>query len=342
MNEAPHNRCIRVFPRRTKATPTDALAFIGDPPLELPDGVSEIRVSCVFTWDLPRASGLAQSWSRFGIPVNVGGPAYDKPGGDFEPGLYLRKGYTITSRGCPNHCWFCSVPAREGGLRELPICDGWNILDDNLLACSERHVRGVFEMLKRQPQPADFSGGLEANLLRPWHVDLLSGITVKQVWFAYDTPDDYGPLCRAGAMLREIGITAQGAHKARAYVLIGAPDDTPEKADSRLRQTIAAGFLPHAMLWRDEAGHLPAIAWRRFQRLWARPAIIAARLLPTTRRRLGEAQPPLFAAGSAQAEGQEKLQRPLLAPDDHRDPGDGDADLAQAGELVGGHAQGGE
>ena len=27
----------RVFPRKTKATPTDSLAFIGEPPLFLPD-----------------------------------------------------------------------------------------------------------------------------------------------------------------------------------------------------------------------------------------------------------------------------------------------------------------
>ena len=34
------------------------------------------------------------------------------------------------SHGCHNHCWFCSVPKLEGSLRELPISDGWILLDD--------------------------------------------------------------------------------------------------------------------------------------------------------------------------------------------------------------------
>ena len=40
-------------------------------------------------------------------------------GGDFVPGRYLAPGYVITSRGCPNRCWFCSVWRREGALREF-------------------------------------------------------------------------------------------------------------------------------------------------------------------------------------------------------------------------------
>ena len=62
---------------------------------------------------------------NLGVPVHMGGPAFNMPGGDFVPGMYLKKGYVITSRGCPNRCWFCSVPRREGGrLRELPITEG--------------------------------------------------------------------------------------------------------------------------------------------------------------------------------------------------------------------------
>ena len=37
---------------------------------------------------------------------------------------------------------------REGNLRELPITSGHIVLDDNLLACSEKHIRSVFDMLK--------------------------------------------------------------------------------------------------------------------------------------------------------------------------------------------------
>jgi len=42
----------RVFPSRTRATPTDAYAFVGDPPLFLPPDIEEVHVSVTFSWDL--------------------------------------------------------------------------------------------------------------------------------------------------------------------------------------------------------------------------------------------------------------------------------------------------
>lgn len=132
-----HDKIARVFPRRTAATPEDPFAFTGPPPCgELP-GISEIHISVAFTYDMQKAEQLADMWSATGLPVRMGGPAFCEPGGAFVPGRYLKYGYVITSRGCPNRCWFCAVPKREGGvLRELPITSGWNVLDDNLLACS--------------------------------------------------------------------------------------------------------------------------------------------------------------------------------------------------------------
>ena len=207
------SRVIRVFPRRTAATPDDALAFTSPPPKEVPEA-NEVHISTAFTYDIPKAETLAEAWAKTGLPVSIGGPAFNQPGGDFVPGLYLKHGYVITSRGCNRRCWFCSVPAREGGkLRELPITSGHNVLDDNLLACSERHIRDVFAMLKQQAKrPADgrrpvFTGGLEAALLRPWHVELLREVKAARMYFAYDTPGDYEPLVQAGRLLRDGGIT---------------------------------------------------------------------------------------------------------------------------------------
>jgi len=268
---------IRVFPRRTRATPTDSLAWIGAPNLYAwtlePDAV---HVSVAFSWDLPRAEQLADAWRQV-ASVEIGGPALGVPGGDFVPGMYLKRGYVITSRGCPNRCWFCGVWKREGQtVRELPVTEGWNILDDNLLACSELHVRAVFAMLKRQPERPQFTGGLEAARLRPWHVDLLRDLRPKQVFFAYDTPDDLEPLRVAGRMLLTAGFTT-ASHQLRAYVLIGYPGDTNGAAERRLRETVAAGFMPMAMLWRNSAGDTSP-DWRILQRTWARPALIAARI----------------------------------------------------------------
>jgi hypothetical protein len=262
----------RVFPRRTRATPTDPLAFIGEPGFfDEPDGV---YVSVTFTWDLPEAERIAKAWARR-APTKIGGPATGMAGGDFEPGKFLREGYVITSRGCPNRCWFCSVPKREGDIRELPIRDGWNVLDDNLLACSEEHVRAVFDMLERQRHPIEFTGGLEAARLKRWHAKALRALHPKQLFFAYDEPEDRDPLHEAGELLLAEGFTT-ASHALRAYVLIGYPGDSPDAAEARLKETVDIGFTPMAMFYRNQKNEVPR-EWWKFRRLWSRPAAIHGR-----------------------------------------------------------------
>jgi hypothetical protein len=266
-----HLMIARVFPRRTKATPTDDYAFIGDPPLFLPEDIDEVHISVVFTWDLPEAERISRAWARI-APVKIGGPATGMRGEEFTPGVYLRPGFVITSRGCPNNCWFCSVPSREGRqIRELPIVEGYNALDDNLLACSEPHIRAVFAMLKRQRQQALFTGGIEAKRLEHWHIDLFKDLRPKRIYFAYDTADDLPPLDEAARMFREHEYGSRNI--LYCYVLIGYPGDTFNAAEHRLQTVVKLGLTPMAMLYRDEKGDTTQ-DWRRFQRAWARPAAI--------------------------------------------------------------------
>lgn len=234
---------IRVFPRRTKATPIDNFSYVGDPPLLFPPEADKIEISVTFEWDLKEAERLKKEWSII-APVEIGGPATGIPGGDFIPGRYLKQGYVITSRGCRNRCWFCSVWKREGDIRELPITEGNNILDDNLLDCSDNHIKAVFKMLYKQKKQVEFTGGLEAALLKEWHIEELKKLNPLHMFFAYDTPDDKDPLFEAGKLLKKHGFTNR---KLRAYVLIGYPKDTFEKAEERLYDTLKAGFMPMAM-----------------------------------------------------------------------------------------------
>jgi len=266
-------KIARVFPRRTNATPTDTMAFIGSP--DMFAEADKINISVTFTWDLPEAERLEKEW-RHVAPVEIGGPATGQKGGDFIPGMYLKKGYTITSRGCPNKCWFCDVWKREGIVpRELPITDGWNILDDNLLACSDRHIKNVFSMLGKQKQRPLFTGGLEAARLKLWHVQELAKLKPKSIFFAFDGPEDREPLFEAGRLLLQNGFSRK-RQNLRAYVLLGYPKDTFEKAEKRLVETMAAGFLPMAMLYRDESG-IRDPTWVRFAWPWARPAAMSAK-----------------------------------------------------------------
>jgi hypothetical protein len=131
-------------------------------------------------------------------------------------------------------------------------------------------------MLYEQKNPISLTGGIEAKILRSWHIDLFSSIRLKELFCAYDTPDDYEPLIEAGKLLKQANITMEN-RKARCYVLIGYPRDTMTDALKRIHQTIQAGFFPFAMLWRNEKGEFD-IKWKRFQREWANPRIIATHI----------------------------------------------------------------
>ncbi len=263
---------IRVFPRKTNGTPDDNLAFIGMPDLIAPEiNAKEVHISVTFTKDKSFAENkLAKAWEKI-APVKIDGPAYDNPGGEFEPGMYLKKGYVITSRGCPNKCWFCDVHKRSGDLKEYPIKDGWNIQDDNFLACSKKHIQNVFKMLQQQKEkghPITFDGGLEAKLLKHWHIELLWNLRPSQMFFAYDTPDDYEPLREASKLLRYAAFTYG---MMRCYVLIGYPKDTIDKALKRLLAVWKLGYLPFAMLYMNKKGEQNP-KWKKFTRTWSRPA----------------------------------------------------------------------
>lgn len=255
------SKIIRIFPRKTNATPDDEDVRIRTTPV-LWDEADEIHISVAFTWDMPWAEQAAVQWKQV-APVKLGGPAFNEPGGEFIPGMYMKKGYVITSRGCPNRCWFCQVPRREGyQLRELPVRDGWIVTDDNLLACSPGHIDKVFEMLERQPHRPRFTGGLEAKLLTPDMAARLKLLNPARMFFAYDTPDDLEPLQQAGRYLLSSGFTRE-SYILRCYVLLGYKGDTIEKAEARIRQTWEAGFMPMAMLYRDQKGERSA-AWKAF------------------------------------------------------------------------------
>ena len=278
----------RVFPRKTKATPTDDLAFVGLPTkkdFEAAQAADEVHVSVTFTYDIPKAEQIAEKWRKAGFNIRIGGPAFgDRNSDTFTPGLYMGEGYTFTSRGCTNHCWFCSVwKSCKGQIKELEIKDGWKICDDNILATSPEHFRAVIEMLKRQPHPAEWTGGIEAKLLQPWQAELMKEAGTRRVYCAYDTPDDLEPLIEAGKIFRNAGFT-ETSNTLMCYVLIGYKGDTFDAADRRLREAVTAGFMPFAMLYKNDNGDTDE-EWRRFQRTWAAPQIVGKKVREIRRER---------------------------------------------------------
>lgn len=233
------------------------------------DEADEVHVSCLFSWDKEKSEKLANQWSKAGFKVKLGGVAFSSPSEEFIIGRYVKKGAVITSRGCNNKCWFCNVWRKEGTLRELSIQDGHILLDNNILACSEQHIRDVFAMLKRQKEKAVFSGGLEAKILKAWHCELIADLKPKEMFFAYDTPDDREPFIEAMKLMNSYNISRWSRY---CYCLCGYKGDTFDKAEQRMREIWQYGATPFAMLYRDEKGDTSA-DWRKFQRQFARPAI---------------------------------------------------------------------
>lgn len=263
---------IRVFPRRTKWTPTDNLAFVGDPPLWRP-AEQPVKISVTFTWDIEEGKRLYRAWSDYYQDVEIGGPAYGDQGGEFNPGLFIKEGVTITSRGCPNKCPFCFVPQREGNIRELEIKQGWIIQDNKFLSCSREHIERVFDMLRRQNKTAEFNGGLEAKRLRDWHIPLFDSIKIKHLWFACDSAGQEKYIKYAAELFSHYP-----EYKKRCYVLIGFNGESVMDAEKRLNRVYKMGFLPFAQLYQTEKKRQWTKEWDALQREYCRPAIYKTKM----------------------------------------------------------------
>ena len=116
------------------------------------------------------------------------------------------------------------------------------VCDNNLLAASRTHFEKVIDSLR--PFPAcDFNQGLDARLLKYWHVDGLLSLHRPTVRFALDHTQDTPTTQKAVHRL-----TARGFPKRHLgiYVLIGF-DDTPQDAHHRLETVRSWGIRPNPM-----------------------------------------------------------------------------------------------
>lgn len=261
---------IRVFPYRTDWTPVDDLAFTGPPPMPqfLPGTRSTpVHVSVTFTWDRQHAEGLAKQWAAHYSDVQIGGVAYRTFADEFTPGLYLKEGCTITSRGCPKACGWCAVPVTEGKIRLLKIQPGWIVQDNNLLACPEEHTRDVFDMLRDQKRRIFFNGGLDKHFLKDWHVDLFRSVAIGELWFACDVLSDLLQLEKCAKMLDGIPL-----RKRRCYTMIGYDGEAVEDAEFRLNRVLELGFMPFCQLYQNDTPKNYPENWKKLRRKWSRPA----------------------------------------------------------------------
>jgi hypothetical protein len=246
-------------------TPTDRDAYFSPPLLNTPF-YDEVHISCQFTWDVEKAKDLAVQWRKFG-KVKLGGVAIDgESDQSFQAGMYLKKGVTITSRGCPNKCSFCMV--RKGLIEFDDFPEGNIVQDNNILACSDRHWDLVMSMLRKQ-RGIEFKGGLEKYRITPKVAEDLRSLSIKTLWLACDQPNGIEPLRKAVDILHKAGFTRSHLY---CYVLIG---DNARENIFRLKEVWNIGCMPFAQLYKPKEY---SKSWERFQRRWDKPMIIRSRM----------------------------------------------------------------
>jgi len=264
-------KILRVFVKRTAHTPDDKYTIIGFPNLFMPKNVDEVHISTIFSWDMDMALRLKKNYELYYPKVLVGGPAFAKRNYDpgFVSGLYVKRGITITTRGCNFKCPYCLVDKMEGEFKEINIEPGNIIQDNNILLASRNHLRKVFDMLKTQ-HGIKFIGGLDKRLLKDWHIEELRSLKIKELWLAFDSWDHKGEFIKVVNKLKKAGFSR---NKIRCYVLAGF-NEPIRASEERLRFVYDCGALPFIQKYRSENVKKITKEDSKFIRMWSRPAII--------------------------------------------------------------------
>lgn len=210
-------------------------------------------LSVPFTWCLPEAKRRVLQTDLFIKHWVVGGPAvrlmpdFDLPGASLEDmeGVLQRVNpqATRTTIGCPNACGFCGVKQIEPVFQELGEWPDLPILcDNNLLACSLTHFDRVMDRLVRHGW-CDFSQGIDACLLTPYHAERIAEVKKAIVRLALDHDAERDRWVQAVECLKDAGVAKS---RIRSYVLVGFTDG-PQEGWERCKFVESYGVKPLPM-----------------------------------------------------------------------------------------------
>jgi len=228
----------------------------------------EIWITTTFTYDIPHALGILKAAKERASKVIVGGisatllpdlfrkesvevysgllPDAEKFSPDYSL-LGEKPKYSIshTSRGCLRNCGFCMVNKLEPKFEnrtnwEKDIALGVDkvlFYDNNWLAKKrvdlKRDIVKLHKLIKSgKIKRIDFNQGLDARLMTEEIADLLKGLPIYLVRFAFDNMQEDGYYQRAVWML-----VKRGFKEFMTYALYNYKD-TPEDFYYRLRETV--------------------------------------------------------------------------------------------------------
>ncbi len=145
-------------------------------------------------------------------------PEADKLFPDYS--IYPTCNYAVgyITRGCPNHCRWCLVPAKEGGIKpyrewcELVRTDSHKLvlMDNNILA-SDFGIAQL-EALSRQNYAIDLNQGMDTRLVDEHIAKIIAGLKwIKYIRFSCDQQAQIEPLRQTVELL--------GKYKVKPYRL---------------------------------------------------------------------------------------------------------------------------
>jgi hypothetical protein len=240
---------------------------------KLPDAglFDEIWITTVFTFDIPYVIGMVREAKKRCKDIKVGGVSasllpehFEKEGINVYKGLipeaeefspdYSLLGfapeYSIshTSRGCIRKCKFCMVPKLEpvfGGrttwINDVhPMTKRVLFFDNNWLASDTEKLTSDVSILKElvsqnKITSVDFNQGLDARLVDESMVDLLKGVPIDPVRFAFDGMHEDKYYQNAIRLMY-----SRGFKNFRSYVLYNFMDK-PSDFYYRLRVSVELG-----------------------------------------------------------------------------------------------------
>ena len=160
----------------------------------------------------------------------------------------LKHAYGFLTRGCPNHCSWCIVPKKEGGIRANSdiedILQGRKsaiLMDNNILAC-DYGIQQIEKIIKLKVK-VDFNQGLDARLIDRPIAKLLSQVRcLMPLRLSCDTMAMLRHVKKAVRYLREYNCTPQ---KYFVYVLIQDPSEALKRINLLKKWNLDPFAMPY-------------------------------------------------------------------------------------------------
>lgn len=177
-----------------------------------------------------------------------------RPDYSMYPEFTENTAYGFLTRGCPRGCAFCHVGGKEGrkSRKVADLAEFWSgeknitLMDPNILACPDR-----WELLKQLAASGayvDFNQGLDIRLMDNDVADLLSGMRVKCLHFAWDNPGE--DLERDFQRFAER--YSRKDHRVKVVYVLTNFNSTTEEDLHRIYTLRGLGYDPYVMVYDKE------------------------------------------------------------------------------------------